>query len=94
MRYFTDDTLEASQLVVRGACLVGFSIEDYPDPFEGDGLSVRTEVSDAISRWHERLGTAIANENLAAFELEVFFVPLPSVQDFRDLLLKRLGLAG
>jgi hypothetical protein len=93
VRYFTEDTIEASQLVVRGACLVGFSMDDYINPMQDDGESVRAEVAEAVVRWHERLGTAIVNERLAAFELEVFFVPLPSVQDFRDQLLQRLGLA-
>lgn len=91
-RYFSEDTVEGSQLVVRGACLIGFSMNEYPRPFGDDGRSVRAEVAEAISRWHQRLGAAIANEKLAAFDLEVFFVPLPSVQEFRDLLRKRLGL--
>jgi hypothetical protein len=94
VRYFTEDTLEASQLVVRGACLVGFSMDPYDDPFENGGASVREEVADAITRWQERAGQVIANEKLEAFELEIFFVPLPSVQNFRDGLLSGLGLAG
>jgi hypothetical protein len=94
VRYFTDDTAEASQLVVRGACLVGFSMDDYTDPMQDDGATIRAEVADAMGRWHTRLGTAVANEKLATFELEVFFVPLPSVQDFRDQLLRRLGLTS
>ncbi len=93
VRYFTEDTAEASQLVVRGACLVGFSMDPYADPLSVDGGSVKTEVMDAMASWHDRLGKAIKNEKLVAFELEVFFVPLPSVQDFRNQLLERLGLA-
>jgi len=94
VRYFTDDTVDASQLVVRGACLIGFSLKDYPDPFQDDKLSVRDEIAEAITAWHSRAGTAIANEKLAALELELFFVPVPSVQDFRDLLLSSLGLTA
>jgi hypothetical protein len=92
VRYFTEDTMEASQLVVRGACLVGFSIEDYASPMGDDGSSVKGEIFDALTQWRERVAAAITNEKVAAFELEVFFVPFPSVQDFRDQLLKRLGL--
>lgn len=90
VRYFTDDTAEASQLVVRGACLVGFSLDDYAHPLDGE--SVRTEVADAMTKWHDRVGAAIGNQKLDGFELEVFLVPLPSVQDFRDQLRKSLGL--
>lgn len=92
VRYFTEDTVEASQLVVRGACLVGFSMDDYPEPFDQGGESIRAEISEAIEQWHQRATTAITNEQLATFDLEIFLVPLPSVQDFRDLLLSRLGL--
>lgn len=94
VRYFTEDTMEASQLIIRGACLVGFSMDQYAHPLEADGASVRAEVAEAMARWHDRLGTAIKNEKLIAFELEVFFVPLSSVQDFRDQLLERLGLTA
>jgi hypothetical protein len=93
VRYFTEDTAEASQLVVRGACLVGFSMDDYTDPMQEDGATIRTEVANAMTSWHTRLATAITNEKLATLELEVFFVPLPSVQKFRDQLLERPGLA-
>lgn len=94
VRYFTDDTAEASQLVVRGACLVGFSMDDYADPLHADGATLRVEVAEAIAAWQARVGTAVSNEKLASFELEVFFVPLPSVQEFRDQLLRQLGLGS
>jgi hypothetical protein len=94
VRYFTEDTVDASLLVVRGACLIGFSLEDYPDPLQGDKISVRDDIAEAINVWRSRAGAAIAKEQLAALELELFFVPVPSVQDFRDLLLSTLGLTG
>lgn len=93
IRYFTDDTPEASRLEVRGACLVGFSVSNYPDPFEDGRQSIREEVAAAMQEWRAHLGAAVATQALAAFEIEVFCVPLPSVQHFRDALLKELGLA-
>ena len=68
-------------------------MDDYTDPMQEDGATIRTEVANAMTSWHTRLATAITNEKLATLELEVFFVPLPSVQKFRDQLLERLGLA-
>lgn len=91
VRFFTEDTVEGSQLVVRGACLVGFSRDNYEHPLEADE-SVKAEVTAAIASWHDRMATAISNANVSGFELEVFFVPLPSVQDFRDQLIQRLRL--
>jgi hypothetical protein len=94
VRYFTEDTLEASQIVVRGACLIGFSMSTYPHPFEDDNQSVRANIDAAMKRWHDRVAQAISTERLASFELEIFLVPLPSVQAFRDHLLSRLGLTS
>jgi Domain of unknown function (DUF1837). len=94
VRFFTDDTEEASQLVVRGACLVGFSLDDYSDPHDEDGYTIREEVASAIESWQERVGTAINSKQIESFELEVFLVPLPDVQDFRDELKNRLGLSA
>ncbi|MHB8190665.1 MAG: HamA C-terminal domain-containing protein [Ferrimicrobium sp.] len=91
IRYFTEDKMEASQLVIRGACLIGFSMDRYVHPIEDDGTSVRTEVADALARWHDRLGEVIQKKQLSAIELEVFFVPFPSVKEFREQFLKRLG---
>lgn len=93
VRYFTEDTLEASRLDIRGACLVGFSMEDYPNPFE-DGQEVRADIQEGIDRWRSKLGTTINTHSLDSFEIEVFCVPLPSVQDFRDALLAELGLTS
>jgi hypothetical protein len=91
VRYFTDDTMEASQLVVRGACLVGFSHDDYASPHEADG-QVRREVLEALADWQARIGKGIGNERLESFELELFLVPMPSVEEFRDGLKAKLGL--
>jgi HamA len=91
VRYFTSDTMEASELVVRGACLVGFSHDDYESPHSAEG-EIRAEVATALEAWRQRAQKAITNENLASFELEVFLIPVPSVEEFRDALLKKLGL--
>jgi hypothetical protein len=94
VRYFTASTLEASMLEVRGACLVGFSLDDYPNPHDADGATVREEIKTALAEWHDRLRTGISTRKLESVDLEVFCVPLPSVEDFREALLTSLGLAS
>jgi hypothetical protein len=91
IRYFTDNTMEASQLVVRGACLIGFSHDDYARPHEADG-QIRGEVLEALGGWQTRVGNGITNERLESFELELFLVPMPSVDEFREGLKAQLGL--
>jgi hypothetical protein len=91
VRYFTDDTMEATHLVIRGACLIGFSHDDYANPHADDG-QVRHDVLEALDGWRKRIGTRIANERLESFELELFLVPMPSVENFRNDLKAKLGL--
>lgn len=93
IRFFTEDDVKAASLVVRGACLIGFSMDPYAHPLKSDG-SIQEAVSTALQTWHDRLGAAIGNEKISQFELEVFFVPLPDVQDFRDQLISQLGLTN
>lgn len=94
IRYFSEDTPDAARLEVRAACLVGFSLDGYPDPFDASGQHVRDQVRDAISRWHDRIGNRIDRHLLHDFELEVFCVPMPSVDEFRAAIRTELGLAS
>lgn len=92
-RYFEDEAA-AAKVEFRGACLVGFSLDDYPHPFGDDGKTIREQVATAISEWQGRIAGQIGERKLEAFEIEVFCVPLPSVDDFRKALQERLGLTA
>lgn len=91
-RYLTDTSVESRLREVRGACLIGFSLEEYPDPHEADGVSVVKEVAEAIEGWFERAGTSLRRHELEAFEIEVFCVPMPDVAEFRAALKRNLSL--
>lgn len=92
IRYFSQGTDESSRIEVRAGCLVGFNIDDYPDPVDDSGLAIRAEVQQAIDGWRQRIGEKVGAHGIASFEIEVFCVPVPSVQDFRDTLKARLAL--
>lgn len=92
LKYFIDDEPQSNLLELRGACLVGFSLEDYPEPHEADGVSVRAEVAEAVSKWYERVKGQIVGNHLSTFEIEVFCVPVPSADDFREAVRRELGL--
>lgn len=92
VRYFEDEGGQAAKVEFRGACLVGFTLADYPHPHEEDGIAVQAEVAAAIQKWNKRIGERIKKHSLESFEFEVFCVPMPSVDDFRKALRERLGL--
>jgi hypothetical protein len=93
-RFFTEDAVESAGLEIRGACLVGFSVANYPKPFGPDGVAIQQRVANLLKKWHEKLESAVGDRKLAEFEIEVFLVPIPSVDEFRKLLRETIGQRG
>ncbi len=91
--YFTAGTTQRTQIQARGAALVGSSLEDYPYPLESDESTVTAAAQALLSGWRDRVLLKIDEHELSDFVLEIFFVPFPDVQAFRDQLRKQLGLA-
>jgi hypothetical protein len=88
--YFDERTSDSARVEYRGACLIGFDLENYPD-LARSGEEVRDRIAARIAAWHERIAKRIGDRKLASFELEVFCVPLPSVEEFRERLRTRLS---
>ena len=88
--YFDDTKPEAARIEYRGACLIGFELEDYPDLARG-GEELCEQITARVVRWHQRIGKRVEDRNLAKFELEVFCVPMPSVKEFRLRLREKLN---
>ncbi len=88
--YFDDTKPESARIEYRGACLIGFDLEDYPDLARG-GEELREQITARIAEWHERIGKRVDDRDLAKFELEVFCVPMPSVKEFRLRLREKLS---
>ena len=89
-RYFDDTKPESARVEYRGACLIGFDLEDYPNLSNGQGESISEQIAAKIAAWHERICSRIDEQQLASFEIEVFCVPLPSVDEFRRRLREKL----
>jgi hypothetical protein len=92
VKYFDETQPESARVEFRGACLVGFKLEDYPD-HRGDGAATLSkEITAQISKWQQRIKARVGTHQLESFELEIFCVPFPSVEDFRAKLRDKLGL--
>ncbi|HEU4678685.1 MAG TPA: DUF1837 domain-containing protein [Terrimicrobiaceae bacterium] len=93
LRAFLDDDSSASGFrVVKGACLIGFSLEDYPSPFAEDGVSLVEEVKDQLKGWFAGAGNRVLKEGIETFEIEIFCVPMPDVEAFRAAVKRHLRL--
>lgn len=92
VQYFISDQPQTVLREIRGASLIGFSLEDYPHPHEADGETVVEAVRDAVQSWFDRVGKRVEKHKLEGFEIDVFCLPMPSVDAFRAAFRKELGL--
>jgi hypothetical protein len=93
--YLDKDHEKFNQVIYKGACLIGFDYNKYPSKANaGITLSMlKTEVISAMEEWKSEVKDAIKQiDGLDSFELHIFFLPFPSVQEFRDAFLKELGI--
>jgi hypothetical protein len=91
-RYLCDDTVESTRVQFRGAALIGFNLDDYPNPHESDGATVSAQVDAAIATWFGRIGSSVTKHAVERFHLELFCVPVPSVAALRDEMRRALRI--
>ena len=88
--FFDEDDVRSTKVEYRGACLVGFDHDSYPDVRSGDE-AIQAQVEAAIEGWIKNIDKRIQVSKLSAIQLEVFCIPFPSVADFRKAISKALG---
>lgn len=93
VRYFDLDDDLSNKLNYKGICFVGFDDDVYPNnPLEKVTSDLVSSFQSKISNWLNTAGKHIKSHvNLKKFEIHVFIIPFPSVQEFRDHFLKILG---
>lgn len=87
--FFDDDDVRSARVEFRGACLVGFDQDRYPDVRSG-GPEIEAQVAATVKAWVATVKKRIGVSKLTDFELEVFCVPFPSVEKFRAAIGKEL----
>lgn len=83
-KYFDNDEPESFRAEMRGACLIGFTKADYSSPFEEDGSTVTAEVQALLDGWMEQIGRRVRGQSVDKFQMEVFCIPVPSADEFRE----------
>jgi hypothetical protein len=87
-----DDPLHLS-LEYRGVGLVGFDYKNYPDPFDPkDRKKVTGDTAAALAEWTNKVSAAVSKEKVESVVIELFCIPFPSVEDFRQAFLREMGL--
>lgn len=93
VRYFDLDDDLSNKLKYKGVCFVGFDSDHYPKkPLEKTTQDLIDIFQKELAEWLKTTGNQIKRHvNLEKFEIHIFLIPFPSVQDFRTHFLKTLG---
>jgi hypothetical protein len=93
LRYLNPDDPLFNSLVYKGVCLIGFDEAAYPSvPNSKKHQEVVKEIEEAFMSWQDQLGKKLKDRSpLHTFELEVFLLPLPSVDEFRKSFLGEMN---
>lgn len=86
LEYFDHDSPKSAEVEVRGACLVGFSHDDYPN-LPKKQAEMQDLLDNSVTEWQNKVQSRIIANNVTAYEIEIFFLPIPSAEDFRSAVM-------
>jgi hypothetical protein len=92
LRFLDRDNPAFNQVEYRGAALVGFDSAAYPKtPGSADFKIVQSAIKEALPGWLKSVTAELKKHpELSSFSLDVFLVPFPSVESFREAFLKEI----
>jgi hypothetical protein len=93
LEYLDPDNPNFKKLQYRAVCLIGFDSKKYPSiPNSKTEDEVSQEIEKAINRWQKNLDKHIKSRHpLENYIIEIFMIPFPSVQKFRDAFIKEIS---
>lgn len=94
LKYLDKDNPLHNQVSYKGVCLIGFDYDKYPiTPNTETTEQVKAKVQAEIGAWSKSvIGQISKHTNLNTFDIHVFLLPFPSVEDFRKHFLEALGI--
>ncbi|MGY3263081.1 HamA C-terminal domain-containing protein [Frigoribacterium sp. 2355] len=81
LKYFERGNPKRNRVRLHGTALIAFDIAEYPD-YAIKGIS--TNLEKRLEYWHDRIYQSVDQHELANVEIDVYCIPLPSVQQLRD----------
>jgi hypothetical protein len=93
LKYLDRDDPAYNKLTYRGVALVGFDADCYAP---GSGPLSEVEIAKAltprVSSWHGSVSHYVGKHKLSQIGIELFCIPFPSVEAFREAFLKELRI--
>jgi hypothetical protein len=94
IRYLDKDDPLHNQVNYKGVCLIGFDYNKYPSTANAETTEqVKEKIKKEVDNWLEKVINQISKHaNLDTFDIHVFLLPFPSVNEFRKSFLKEIGI--
>ncbi|MBI1373888.1 MAG: DUF1837 domain-containing protein [Phycisphaera sp.] len=93
LRYLDPDDPKFNQLNYRGVALVGFDAASYsPGSSPLTEADITAALEKSVKSWHGSASHYIKKNQLTEITIELFCVPFPSVDAFREAFLAELGI--
>jgi len=89
--YLDPDDALSKKVRYCGLALIGFDLADYNALTKEVAKKEVATVSGRVQKWAAKIKTSVEKHELIEVTIDVFCIPFPSVQAFRDAFLKRLG---
>jgi hypothetical protein len=94
LKYLDKDDPLHNQVKYKGVCLIGFDYDKYPATANSETTEqIKAKIQEEIEAWSTSVtGQISKHTNLNTFDIHVFLLPFPSVEDFRKYFLEALGI--
>ncbi|MBW8038656.1 MAG: DUF1837 domain-containing protein [Planctomycetes bacterium] len=93
--YLDPDDPKSRQLEYRGLCLIGFDSDAYPTtPNSKEMEQVKQDIETIFDERKTHIQKRVIEEKIDTFEIEVFCLPFPSVENYRKAFRFELRLAN
>ena len=91
IEYLDPENAHYNMLEYRGVCLVGYNEESYPKDFSRVEDEIFTCIRDKVDGFKQSIQSRLKSRiPLNLFNIEVFLVPYPDVDELRNKFLERL----
>lgn len=89
--YLDPDNVLSKKVCYCGLALIGFDLADYNALTNEVAKKEVASISARVQDWTAKIKASLEKHELVGITIDVFCIPFPSVQAFRDAFLKRLG---
>jgi hypothetical protein len=91
-KYLDPDDPMFNKVEYRGLCLIGFNLDAYPkSPNSKEISQLEQEIQANFATRKEIISRRIVEKKIHSFEIQVFCLPFPNVEEFRTAFKKEIG---